>query len=98
MVEVHNDPAKALCDGPQSLTPEQFDTLMKKVNKTRILSGIITRKILHRNCKLGYTITKERKTTRESIDFGCLSVYRFYGKGEISYESNRRTGESGKEI
>ena len=35
MVEVHNDPAKALCDGPQSLTPEQFDTLMKKVNKTR---------------------------------------------------------------
>ena len=35
MVEVHNDPAKALCAGPQSLTPEQFDTLMKKVNKTR---------------------------------------------------------------
>ena len=35
MVEVHKDPAKALCDGPLSLTPEQFDTLMKKVNKTR---------------------------------------------------------------
>ena len=35
MVEVHNDPAKALCDGPQSLTPEQFDSLMNKVNKTR---------------------------------------------------------------
>ena len=35
MVEVHNDPAKALCDGPQSLTPEQFDSMMKKVNKTR---------------------------------------------------------------
>ena len=24
MIEVHNNPAKALCDGPQSLTPEQF--------------------------------------------------------------------------
>ena len=35
MVEVHNNPEKALCDGPQSLTPEQFDSLMKKVNKTR---------------------------------------------------------------
>ena len=30
MVEVHNNPSKALCDGPQSLTPEQF----KKVNDT----------------------------------------------------------------
>ncbi|HBR32641.1 MAG TPA: 3-deoxy-7-phosphoheptulonate synthase, partial [Clostridiales bacterium] len=24
MIEVHNDPARALCDGAQSLTPEQF--------------------------------------------------------------------------
>ena len=31
IIEVHNDPAHALCDGPQSLTPEDFDTLMKKV-------------------------------------------------------------------
>ncbi len=30
-IEVHNDPAHALCDGPQSLTPEAFDGLMKKV-------------------------------------------------------------------
>lgn len=35
MIEVHNDPAKALCDGPQSLTPEAFKKLMEKVNKTR---------------------------------------------------------------
>ncbi|MDD4371398.1 MAG: 3-deoxy-7-phosphoheptulonate synthase [Anaerostipes sp.] len=35
MVEVHNNPAKALCDGPQSLTPDAFSDLMKKVNKTR---------------------------------------------------------------
>lgn len=35
MIEVHNDPAKALCDGPQSLTPEEFKKLMEKVKKTR---------------------------------------------------------------
>ena len=34
MIEVHNNPEKALCDGPQSLTPEMFDALMKKINKT----------------------------------------------------------------
>ena len=27
IIEVHNDPAHALCDGKQSLTPEQFDKL-----------------------------------------------------------------------
>lgn len=29
MIEVHNDPSQALCDGPQSLTPEAFDDLAK---------------------------------------------------------------------
>jgi len=33
MIEVHNDPSKALCDGPQSLTPEQFAEVAKRVNK-----------------------------------------------------------------
>lgn len=33
MIEVHNDPEKALCDGPQSLTPEMFNTLMDKVRR-----------------------------------------------------------------
>ncbi len=28
MIEVHNDPKKALCDGPQSLTPAQFADVM----------------------------------------------------------------------
>jgi 3-deoxy-7-phosphoheptulonate synthase len=28
MIDVHPDPKSALCDGPQSLTPEQFRTLM----------------------------------------------------------------------
>ena len=35
MIEVHNDPAHALCDGPQSLTPEQFDDVAKAVRKVR---------------------------------------------------------------
>lgn len=35
MVEVHNDPEHALCDGAQSLTPAQFDHLAKRVQKVR---------------------------------------------------------------
>ena len=35
MVEVHNNPACALCDGAQSLTPPQFDILNRKVQKIR---------------------------------------------------------------
>lgn len=35
MVEVHNNPACALCDGAQSLTPAQFDALNKKVQQIR---------------------------------------------------------------
>lgn len=35
IIEVHNNPAKALCDGPQSLTPEAFDKLSKQVAKIR---------------------------------------------------------------
>ena len=31
IVEVHNDPPHALCDGKQSLTPEQFDELAKGI-------------------------------------------------------------------
>ena len=35
MVEVHNNPACALCDGAQSLTPQQFDELNRKINRIR---------------------------------------------------------------
>ncbi len=31
MIEVHNNPEKALCDGMQSLTPKMFDNVMTKV-------------------------------------------------------------------
>ena len=33
MIEVHNNPAKAKCDGAQSLTPDQFDALMQFIGK-----------------------------------------------------------------
>ncbi len=35
MIEVHNNPQKALCDGAQSLTPEQFRDVVSAVNKIR---------------------------------------------------------------
>lgn len=35
MVEVHNNPARALCDGAQSLTPEQFAELSQRVKRVR---------------------------------------------------------------
>ena len=35
MIEVHNDPANALCDGSQSLTPEQFDDVADRVRRIR---------------------------------------------------------------
>lgn len=33
MIEVHNNPQAALCDGPQSLTPEQFDEVVKSMHR-----------------------------------------------------------------
>lgn len=35
IVEVHNDPACALCDGAQSLTPSQFDEMYRKMQAIR---------------------------------------------------------------
>ena len=31
LIEVHNDPKNALCDGAQSITPAEFQTLMERV-------------------------------------------------------------------
>ena len=31
MIEMHPEPEKALCDGPQSLRPEEFYQLMEEV-------------------------------------------------------------------
>lgn len=33
MIEVHNDPDNALCDGAQSVKPEKFDSIMKIIQK-----------------------------------------------------------------
>ena len=35
IIEVHNDPEHALCDGPQSLRPEKFEDMMAKVSAIR---------------------------------------------------------------
>ena len=37
IIEVHNDPSHALCDGAQSITPAQFDALSKKVSQVSSL-------------------------------------------------------------
>ena len=41
MIEVHNNPAKALCDGKQSIKPETFDEIMKKIKVYTELEGAI---------------------------------------------------------
>ena len=41
MIEVHNNPKKALCDGAQSLTPQQFDNVMQTVKKRVEFEGKI---------------------------------------------------------
>jgi 3-deoxy-7-phosphoheptulonate synthase len=42
MVEVHNDPDKALSDGPQALLPEQYLELMQQV---KLIASVIGRKM-----------------------------------------------------
>ena len=42
IIEVHNDPAHALCDGAQSVTPAQFDGIMDKV---RIIAACVGREV-----------------------------------------------------
>ena len=39
IIEVHNDPQRALCDGPQCLIPDDFATLMDKINAIRAALG-----------------------------------------------------------
>ena len=39
MIEVHNNPMHALCDGAQSLTPDQFDAVAKQVLRIREVIG-----------------------------------------------------------
>lgn len=39
IVEVHNDPKNALCDGAQSITPKEFDSLMGKIGAVAACVG-----------------------------------------------------------
>jgi 3-deoxy-7-phosphoheptulonate synthase len=39
MVEAHNNPAKALCDGAQSLDLDQFQSLMDELKKRAVVEG-----------------------------------------------------------
>ncbi len=39
IIEVHNNPQKALCDGPQSLTPEKFDHVMGRLKELAPMFG-----------------------------------------------------------
>jgi 3-deoxy-7-phosphoheptulonate synthase len=39
IIEVHNDPEHALCDGEQSITPEIFTSLMESLRKYAALEG-----------------------------------------------------------
>ena len=40
IIEVHNDPMHALCDGAQSLRPEQYADLAEKVRRVREVSAL----------------------------------------------------------
>jgi len=42
MIEVHNDPENAWCDGGQSLKPERFADLMQELKK---IAAIVDREI-----------------------------------------------------
>ena len=47
MIEVHNDPEAALCDGAQSLKPEKYDALLKQVSQIATVDRKITVRSLH---------------------------------------------------
>ena len=42
LVEVHHDPDRALSDGAQSVTPDQFDTLMREI---REIAAVVHRRV-----------------------------------------------------
>ncbi|HEX3015070.1 MAG TPA: 3-deoxy-7-phosphoheptulonate synthase, partial [Desulfobacteria bacterium] len=44
IIEVHPDPSKALSDGPQSLTPDNFQLLMNDLQKlTQVVNRDLAR-------------------------------------------------------
>jgi len=45
LIEVHHDPENALCDGAQSLLPDQFERLMERL---RLIAKAVDREIVPR--------------------------------------------------
>ena len=41
MIEVHNDPAHALTDGEQAITPEEFAALTERIRAVRKAAGLL---------------------------------------------------------
>lgn len=39
MIEVHNNPEEALCDGEQSITPKEFDQIMSTIKKYALIEN-----------------------------------------------------------
>jgi 3-deoxy-7-phosphoheptulonate synthase len=39
IIEVHNNPEEALCDGEQAITPESFAALMETIRKYADIEG-----------------------------------------------------------
>jgi len=48
MVEVHHDPDHALSDGPQSITPDQFEVLMSEVKQ---IAAVLHRGVVAPACE-----------------------------------------------
>jgi len=59
IVEVHNNPDKALSDGMQSLYPEQFDELMVQV---RQIAGVVGREIVPINSRESLSNSSEAQS------------------------------------
>ena len=76
MVEVHNDPDKALSDGPQSLFPEQFEKLMRDIQALAPVVGKSVERIPETPQKT--TISLSSRTTGNEEAAG-LSAAAFQG-------------------
>ncbi len=62
MIEVHNDPEAALCDGPQSMTPEGFDADEEDAGVSGILRkdhGMMTPASVRR--KKAYRVSERKR-------------------------------------
>ncbi len=65
MIEVHTNPEKALSDGPQSLYPEQFETLMRDIQALVPVIGKSVEQIPQKQAVRISSITKAADTPKE---------------------------------